>query len=212
MGGKLLATFPVGPLSCNCAIVVDEESRQAAIVDPGDDAEEILAALARLDARPVVLLHTHAHFDHIAAARRVHEVTGAVIALHSADRFLYDRLAEQGRMFGMSFEEPAPIGRDLSDGEEVPFGDSLIRVLHTPGHSPGSCAFLLESTDRVLFSGDTLFSGSVGRTDLWGGSFDTLVASIREKLYCLPPELRVVPGHGEETTIGKERASNPFVR
>jgi glyoxylase-like metal-dependent hydrolase (beta-lactamase superfamily II) len=212
MGGKLLATIPVGPLSCNCSIVVDEESRRAAVVDPGDDAEEILSALARMDARPVVLLHTHGHFDHIAGARRIHDATGAEIALHPADRFLYDGLQEQGRLFGMAFDAPAAVDRELSDGEEVPFGGSSIRVLHTPGHSPGSCAFLLESADRVLFSGDTLFSGSVGRTDLWGGSFDTLAASIREKLYCLPPELRVVPGHGEETTIGKERASNPFVR
>lgn len=208
---RLAEVVRVGPLACNCAILVDEVSGLAAVVDPGDEPARILAALERADARAATLLHTHAHFDHIGGTADVHRSTGAAIRLHPADGFLYDILVEQGRLFGFRFDEPAAVTAPLADGEEIAVGASSIRVIHTPGHSPGSSCFLVGGETPLLFSGDTLFRDSIGRTDLWGGSFPTIERSIRERLYRLPDDLAVVPGHGEETTIGREKKHNPFV-
>lgn len=212
MTARLAEVLAVGPLACNCAIVVDEDSRDAAVIDPGDEPERILAALTRAGARAVALLHTHAHFDHIAGTAGVHRGTGAPIRLHPDDRFLYDILVQQGKLFGFRFDAPVPVTAPLFDGEEIRVGGSILRALHTPGHSPGSTCFLLDGESPVLFSGDTLFRDSIGRTDLWGGSFSTIERSIRERLYVLADDLRVVPGHGDETTIGREKRGNPFVR
>jgi glyoxylase-like metal-dependent hydrolase (beta-lactamase superfamily II) len=209
---RIAEILPVGPLACNCAILVDDVTGIAAVVDPGDEPERILAALDRAGAKPAELLHTHAHFDHIAGAAAVHRATGAAIRLHPADDFLYDMLREQGRLFGFRFEDPVKPTRPLSGDEEIPIGSSALRVIHTPGHSPGSVCFLAGGEAPVLFSGDTLFRESIGRTDLWGGSFPEIERSIRERLYAFPDALRVVPGHGEETTIGWEKRRNPFVR
>jgi hydroxyacylglutathione hydrolase len=209
---RLVEVIPVGPLACNCSIVVDEATRQAVVIDPGGEASRILAALERNGARAVTLLHTHAHFDHIAATAEVHRETAASIRLHPEDDFLYGMLVRQGAMFGFHFEEPDPVTAPLSDGEAIGFGASSVRTIHTPGHSPGSTCFLLSGPAPVLFTGDTLFRDSIGRTDLWGGSFPAIERSIREKLYVLPEDLRVMPGHGEETTIGREKSGNPFVR
>lgn len=208
---KIVATIPVGPLACNCSIVMDETTREAVVVDPGGDAPTILDALRNTKASAVLLLHTHAHFDHIAATSGVQAATNAAIALHREDEFLYEQLAEQGKMFGFSFEPPAPVNRWISDGETFEFGESRIRAIHTPGHSPGSTCFRLEGNDAALFAGDTLFRDSIGRTDLWGGSFETIAKSIRKKIYSLPDSLRVIPGHGEHTTVGREKRMNPFV-
>jgi hydroxyacylglutathione hydrolase len=205
-------TIPVGPLACNCSILVDEAGGEAVVVDPGDEAPEILAALGGLRATAIYLLHTHAHFDHVGATGAVQMATDAPICLHPEDRFLYEQLPNQGRMFGFSFETPRAVNRWIADGDTFEFGGSQIRAIHTPGHSPGSTCFLLEGADPVLFAGDTLFRDSIGRTDLWGGSFSTIEESIRRRLYTLPDELRVIPGHGEETTIGREKRGNPFVR
>lgn len=209
---RLAQIVPVGPLACNCAILVDDATGQAAVVDPGDEPARILAALERAGARAVTLLHTHAHFDHIAGTAEVHRATGAAIRLHPDDRFLYDILVEQGKLFGFRFEPPAAVTAPLSDDEEIAVGGAAVRVIHTPGHSPGSSCFLVGGEAPVLFSGDTLFRDSIGRTDLWGGSFPTIERSIRERLYRLPDDLAVVPGHGEKTTIGREKRSNPFVK
>jgi len=209
---RLAEVIPVGPLACNCAILVDEATGLAAVVDPGDEPARILAGLERAGARAVTLLHTHAHFDHIGGTAGVHRATGAAVALHPADRFLYDILVQQGKLFGFRFEAPVAVTAELSDGDEIAVGASTIRVIHTPGHSPGSTCFLLGGETPVLFTGDTLFRGSIGRTDLWGGSLETIERSIRERLYVLPDGLDVVPGHGEATTIGRERRENPFVR
>ena len=208
---RLAEILPVGPLACNCAILVDDASGLAAVVDPGDEPARILAALGRAGAHAATLLHTHAHFDHIAGTADVHRATGAAIRLHPADGFLYDILVEQGRLFGFRFEQPAAVTSPLSDGEEILVGGSTVRVIHTPGHSPGSSCFLIAGETPILFSGDTLFRDSIGRTDLWGGSFPTIERSIRERLYPLPDDLAVVPGHGERTTIGHEKKHNPFV-
>jgi len=204
--------MPVGPLACNCSIVVDPGTRQAVVIDPGDEADRILAAVEETGARVCALLHTHAHFDHVGATRPVALATGAPVCLHPDDAFLYDRLPEQAKLFGFTLPEPAPIDHPIADGERFPVGAFSILAIHTPGHSPGSCCFLLEGECPVVFAGDTLFRDSIGRTDLWGGSFDQLARSIRARLYALPDAVRVIPGHGEETTIGRERSRNPFVR
>jgi len=209
---RIAATLPVGPLACNCSILVDDATREAVIVDPGDEAPKILAALERAGATAVYLLHTHAHFDHIGATGGVRKATGASVCLHPDDRFLYDQLPDQGRMFGFELEAAPAVDRWIADGETFAFGESRIRAIHTPGHSPGSTCFLLEGDEPALFSGDTLFLGSIGRTDLWGGSFETIETSIRRKIYSLPEGLRVIPGHGDETTVGREMRGNPFVR
>jgi glyoxylase-like metal-dependent hydrolase (beta-lactamase superfamily II) len=206
----ILETIPVGPLQCNCTIVGDRASGEAVVIDPGDEPERIFEALRAHALSPVALLHTHAHFDHIGGSRRVKEATSAPIRLHAADFPLYDRLAEQAGFFGLSAEEPLPPDRPIEDGETIRFGALAVTAIHTPGHTPGSTCYYFER-GAVLFSGDTLFRRSIGRTDLWGGDTETILASIRERLYTLPGDLRVVCGHGPDTTIAEEKRANPFV-
>jgi hydroxyacylglutathione hydrolase len=206
----LIETFPVGPLQCNCSIVVDESSREAVVIDPGDEPERILDALSAAGVRPVALLHTHAHLDHITGTGQVAEETGAPIRLHPADRQLYEALPEQAALFGLSARKPRPLDAPLSDGEVIRFGRSSLRAIHTPGHTPGSMCFVLEGDEPLLFSGDTLFRRSIGRTDLRGGDTEQILASIREKLFALPGGTPVVCGHGPGTTVDEERRLNPF--
>ncbi len=203
-------TFPVGPLQCNCSILVDEATREAIVIDPGGEPERILKALAAARVKPVALLHTHAHFDHITATTELSRVTAAAIRLHPADRPLYDALPEQAAVFGLSAEVPEPPDAPLSDGEVIRFGGFHIRAIHTPGHTPGSTCFALEGESPLLFSGDTLFRRSIGRTDLWGGNTSAILSSIREKLFALPGDTPVVCGHGPGTTIEEEKRLNPF--
>ena len=209
---SLVATFPVGPLGCNCAIVADPETRDALVVDPGDEPDRVLAELERASLRPVGLLHTHAHFDHIGRSALLSRLTGAPILLHASDVPLYRGLKAQGRLFGFALEDPGPVGRTLADGEAIACGGSSLEVFHTPGHTPGSLCFTIAEGGRTLvFSGDTLFRRSIGRTDLPGGSFDEIVASIETRLFRLPGDAFVLPGHGEPTTIAEESRLNPFV-
>jgi glyoxylase-like metal-dependent hydrolase (beta-lactamase superfamily II) len=203
----------VGPLGCNCHVLADESTGEAVVVDPGDDAAEILARVKDLKVK--ALLHTHCHLDHMTATRRLKEETGAAILIHRADKALYDGLVRQyatfGLLFGLSPEgipNPLPADGFLEDGGELAFGRHRLKVLHTPGHTKGSCCFHL---DGLLFSGDTLFRGSVGRTDLPGGDFREEERSIRTRLYALDPETRVFPGHGPETRIGREKSQNAVV-
>ena len=206
----LVETFPVGPLQCNCSILVDESTREAVVIDPGGEPERILEALAAAKVRPVALLHTHAHLDHITGTGQVSGATGAPIRLHPADLPLYEALPEQAAFFGLSAEEPRPLDAPLSDSEIILFGLSSLRAIHTPGHTPGSTCFLLEGDEPLLFSGDTLFRRSIGRTDLWGGDTDMILSSIRERLFSLAGDTRVICGHGEDTTIDQEKRLNPF--
>jgi glyoxylase-like metal-dependent hydrolase (beta-lactamase superfamily II) len=210
--GPFLETIPVGPLQCNCSILGDPGSGEALVIDPGDEPEKILEALRASRLTPVALLHTHAHFDHIGGSRRVHETTAAPIRLHAADFPLYDALPAQAAHFGLSAEDPAPPDRAVEDGEVIRFGGFAVTAIHTPGHTPGSTCYHLNGAGGILFSGDTLFRRSIGRTDLWGGDSRTILSSIRERLYRLPADLRVICGHGPDTTIGEESARNPFVR
>lgn len=209
--GPRIETFPVGALGCNCTILADPVSREAVAIDPGDEAPRILKRLETEGLRLVAQIHTHAHVDHIGGTRAVAESTGARILLHEKDRWLYDNIRMQAEWIGMEVGDPVKPDGYLAEGDEVRFGPYALRTIHTPGHTPGSLCFHLPGKDLV-FSGDTLFAGSIGRTDLWGGSMPQILDSIREKLL-VPFEdgTRVVPGHGPGTTIGAERRSNPFV-
>jgi hydroxyacylglutathione hydrolase len=209
--GPLIRTIPVGPLQCNCSIVADAEAGEAVVIDPGDEADKILLALAATKCRAVALLHTHGHFDHIGGTAGVKRSTNAAIRIHPADRPLYDALPEQASFFGLEALPPLAPDGGFSDGETIEIGRLRLHVIHTPGHTPGSTCFRLEGETPVLFAGDTLFRRSIGRTDLWGGDTEMILSSIREKLFTLPPDLPVVCGHGPDTTIGEERRENPFV-
>ncbi|MNK78026.1 putative metallo-hydrolase [compost metagenome] len=206
----IVETLAVGPLGCNCTILGCPETRKALVVDPGGDADRIAALLDRHGLTPVALLHTHAHFDHVLGASELKERFGAEILLHADDLPLYENVPMQGAFFGFSLPEPAPVDRFVPDGEQLAFGAATGEVIHTPGHTPGSICFHV-GTQKLLLTGDTLFAGGIGRTDLWGGSQTALMRSIRERLLILDPETRVIPGHGPETTLGEEAVNNVFL-
>jgi hydroxyacylglutathione hydrolase len=206
-------TFPVGRLACNCTVAVCSDTGEAIVVDPGDDADQIRAVLARLGASVVKVVHSHAHLDHVLASQEIARPTEAEVLLHPNDRWLWDHVPMQASLFGWSVAPLEPPTGVLTDGQRLSFGRREAEVLHTPGHTPGSVCFLLAPPDErpILLSGDTLFRESVGRTDLWGTSFEELTQSIRERLFDLPGDTAVIPGHGPPTTIGHERVENPFV-
>lgn len=211
----ILERLAVGPLQCNCSILGDEESREALLVDPGDDVELIMERVAKHRLKVVAIVATHGHIDHVGGLAEARQATGAPVLIHEADVFLYKMLPVQAMMIGLGAPQLGN-GEDdldgrLADGQKLTFGKLTAEVLHTPGHTPGSVCFHVGS-DFKLLSGDTLFARGIGRTDLWGGSQEDIVRSIRERLYRLPDETVVYPGHGPQTTIGVERAQNPFVR
>jgi glyoxylase-like metal-dependent hydrolase (beta-lactamase superfamily II) len=199
-----IRTLTVGPLMTNCYVLVS--AGEAIVVDPGWEAERILAELSGLKVLRIVA--THAHFDHVSAVEELRDRTGAEFVMHRADLVLLDVVEEMARRFGLEVRRPRPDGF-VEDRDELRFGDSTFRVLHTPGHSPGSICL---HQGLVLLSGDTLFNGSVGRTDFIGGSFEELERSIRNKIYTLDENTLVYPGHGPITTVGTEKRFNPFVR
>jgi hydroxyacylglutathione hydrolase len=204
-------TFAVPPLGCNCTILGDAVTKQAVVVDPGGAPERILHECAQLGLTVTHILHTHAHFDHFLAAGEIKKATGAVICLHRDDLELWKNVDMQCRLFGVP---PAPVPLPeywLADEEKLRIGQVALIALHTPGHTPGSMSFHLPD-DKLVLAGDTLFRGSIGRTDLWGGDFDAIEQSIRERLYTLEDATAVVTGHGPETEIGLEKESNQFVR
>ena len=202
-------TFPVGPLQCNCTIVGDPISKKAIIVDPGGDAEKIMAEVDALGLKVVSIIHTHAHLDHILAAGEIKKATGASLYLHKEDQFLWDILEEQCRMFGVPYQAIPDPDEWLKDDADLACEGGV--AIHTPGHTPGSMSFWFED-HKLLIAGDTLFKRSIGRTDLWGGDFDTIMKSIKERLMVLDEDAIIVTGHGPDTTIGDELASNPFIK
>ncbi len=204
-------TFPVSPLGCNCSILGDPVTRKAIVVDPGGDHGRILKEVETLGLTVVQVLHTHAHFDHFLASGEIKKGTGASLYLHADDRALWEALEMQCRVFGVPYVAVPPPDAWLRDEGLITIGGIEGVALHTPGHTPGSMCFYFGG-DQLLLSGDTLFRGGIGRTDLWGGSYQAIEQSIRERLYTLAENTRVVTGHGEETVIGLEKESNPFVR
>ncbi len=205
--------FPVGALGCVCTIVADAQAHEAIVVDGGDEVDEIVRRLSARGVRATSLVHTHAHIDHIGALAELRERTGGLGLLHPADLPLYGMLAEQARFLGLG-APPAivPIDGELREGDAVTAGDARLDVLHTPGHTHGSCSFALEFAGRtILLTGDTLFAGAVGRWDIGGTSLADIVTSIREKLFAFADDTVVVPGHGPTTTIGAERRENPYL-
>ena len=210
----IVETFPVGPLACNCTILADESSGEAIVVDGGDGVEEVVRRLNVRNLRARYLLHTHAHIDHIGDLGRLRERAGGQGLLHPADLPLYRALAIQATWIGMS-DPPriVDLDGDLRDGDAITAGDLRLDVLHTPGHTPGSVCFALhDGTTKTIFSGDTLFAGSIGRWDLGGTSMEDIVSSIHRKLMDYADETHVIPGHGPFTTIGTERNSNPYLQ
>jgi glyoxylase-like metal-dependent hydrolase (beta-lactamase superfamily II) len=206
-------TLTVGPLGCNCSIVADLEAKQAIVVDPGGDFDDIRARLDVLGVKVSAIVHTHTHFDHVGCTADLQRLSGAAASIHEGDRFLYDALAEQAALFRIAAPEAADMDDGLVDGRVLRAGAIEMGVLHTPGHTPGSCSFVVSSPGGTLVvAGDTLFRGSIGRTDLWGGDHDAILRSIRGKLLSLPDDAVVITGHGPATTVGHERAHNPFLR
>jgi glyoxylase-like metal-dependent hydrolase (beta-lactamase superfamily II) len=211
MAELIRKTFSVPPLGCNCSIIGDPLTKQAVVVDPGGAHERILHEVRQLGLTVTMILHTHAHFDHFLASGEMKKATGALLCLHEDDRELWDMLDVQCRMFGVPYVPvPAP-DYWLKDEEKLLVGQVTAVALHTPGHTPGSMSFHVPESKLVLV-GDTLFRGSIGRTDLWGGNFEAIERSIHERLYTLHESTLVVTGHGPETEIGWEKHTNQFVR
>jgi glyoxylase-like metal-dependent hydrolase (beta-lactamase superfamily II) len=201
-------SFPVGPLQCNCTVFGDTATGDGYVFDPGGDPELIMQSVQRLGLRIKALIHTHAHLDHFLAAGTLRNQTGATICLQKADKFLWDALEQQCRMFGVPYAPVPDPEHWLEDEEPLECGAGI--CLHTPGHTPGSMSFYFPQ-NQLLLSGDTLFMESVGRTDLPGGNMQQLVQSIQTRLYTLDDSTLVIPGHGPATTIGHEIRNNPFV-
>ncbi|MFO7497011.1 MAG: MBL fold metallo-hydrolase [Desulfobacterales bacterium] len=205
----IIKQLTVGPIMANCFILGCERTREAAVIDPGDETDKILMSLASEKLTLKHILNTHGHFDHVGGNRHLKDTTGADVLIHAADAAMLGQLASSAAAFGLSAQNSPPPDRTLAEGDRVTFGDIALTVLHTPGHTPGGISF---HTDRCVFVGDALFYGSIGRTDFPGGDYDTLIASIRTKLFTLDDETTVYTGHGPATTIGQEKRSNPFVR
>ena len=207
----ILEIFPVGPLACNCTILGDEEAGEAIVIDPGDDVERVYRRLTTLGLKLKQILVTHAHIDHIGGAFRLKRLTGAPIFLNDADLPQLAMMEMQAGWLGMATPETAPPDENLADGQIVGLERYPAQVLHTPGHTQGSVCLYFAPL-KLLVAGDTLFEGSIGRTDLPGGDYGQIIHSIQSRLLPLPDETRVLTGHGPETTIGAERRSNPFLR
>ena len=235
--------IPVGMLQCNCSILGDPETREAIVIDPGDEVDRILAIIAKHKLKVMAIVSTHAHIDHVGGLKKLHDVTHAPVLMNEGDLELYRAMDIQSQFLGIAPPPLANVDSLLAEGDVVRWGGYEARVLHTPGHTPGSISLYLpfamrenednrailasdarQSHDQRtraqgdrdsapwLFAGDTLFAGSIGRTDLWGGSFPEIIRSIRTKLLALPAETIVFPGHGPTTTLANERESNPFLQ
>jgi len=204
----ILDTLPTGPLEVNCYIIGCEATGHAAVIDPGGHVSKILQLLDKHKLKAVMIINTHGHFDHIGGNRGLQEATGAELLIHQDDRLLLAHAGEHAAAFGLRADpSPAPT-RELSGGETLQLGELSLQVIHTPGHSPGGICLYVEDH---LIVGDTLFAGSIGRTDLPGGDHQLLIKNIVEKILVLPEVTRVYPGHGPTTTIGQEKVYNPFL-
>ncbi len=204
----IIEKLEVGMIMANCYILGCEETREAAVIDPGDEADRILYKLAEHQLTVKYIINTHGHFDHVSANKPLKKATGAALLAHPADAPMLTNLAEMASAFGLSAENSPPPDRTVDEGDTIKFGTINLKVIHTPGHSPGGITL---HTDGIAFVGDTLFAGSIGRTDFPGGDFDTLISVIQNKLFPLGDNVVVYCGHGPETSIGQEKKANPFV-
>jgi hydroxyacylglutathione hydrolase len=216
----LQITIQVGMLQCNCSIIADPKTNEALVIDPGDEVGRILELLGRHKLTVKAIVSTHAHIDHVGGLSKLHQYTGAPVMMHRDDVPLYHGMDEQAAFLGVPTPEVGEIDQFLTDGDVLQWGSLAMQVMHTPGHSPGSVSlYLPRDAGKVsapsgpqLFAGDTLFAGSIGRADLWGGSMEQILDSLKSKVMQLPEETVVHPGHGARTTIGEERQSNPYLR
>lgn len=202
-----LETIAAGPLGVNCYVIGCEKTKFGAVIDPGDDAPLIIDSIKRHRFTIQYILLTHGHVDHLAHLAKIKKATGAAFLMHRDDAFLLKGLFAQALMFGLPNPGNPQPDRFLSDGEDIGLGELTIRVLHTPGHSPGSVTYFV---DNKLFVGDLIFAGSIGRTDLPGGDYETLIRSVQDKIFTLDPKIEIYPGHGPATTVGHESRTNPF--
>ena len=205
----IIKNIVVGPLEVNCYILGCEETKEAAIIDPGDNADEIIKIIEREGLKPKYIINTHAHFDHIGGVKEIQDYFKIDFILHKEDLFLIENASEQAAAFGLKPISKPEVNRYINNDEKMSLGNNSITVIHTPGHSPGCVCYYL---DNNLFVGDTLFAGSIGRTDLPGGSYETLISSVKEKLFPLGDSTVVYPGHGPSTTIQSEKEHNPFLK
>ena len=203
--------LPVGMLQCNCSIFGDELSHEAVVIDPGDEIQKILAILAKHQLRVKAIIITHAHIDHIGGAQKLKAATGAPVYMNANDQPLSEHLDTQAAWLGMAAPERTNIDVDAREGEKVVLGPAEFHVLHTPGHTQGSISLWIPAENKLI-AGDTLFLDSIGRTDLPGGDYEQILRSIHDKLLPLQDTTAVIPGHGPNTTIGRERARNPFLQ
>ncbi|MFN0170898.1 MAG: MBL fold metallo-hydrolase [Bryobacteraceae bacterium] len=203
--------LPVGMLQCNCSVLGDESTREAIVVDPGDEIEQILAIIERHQLRVTMIVITHAHIDHIGGAHKLKQATGAPVYMHRDDTLLYDHLDMQAQWLGIRTPERTSIDTEAKDGDTLRMGSTDITVLHTPGHTQGSLCLWMPSEEKLV-AGDTLFRDSIGRTDLPGGDGHQILRSIHDKLLALPEPTEVIPGHGPNTTIGREKQFNYFLQ
>jgi hydroxyacylglutathione hydrolase len=197
----------VGPIQANCYVLGCERTKEAAVIDPGGDVDKILMTLTKDKLRCVYIINTHGHFDHTADNKRLKEVTGAKLVIHRADAPMILDQGSSGSLWGMEVEDSPPPDLYVEEKDVITFGDISLQVLHTPGHSPGGISLV---SDKMVFVGDTLFAGSIGRTDLPGGDYETLIRNVKEKIFPLGDDVVIYPGHGPKTTVGREKRSNPF--
>ena len=207
----IFESFPVGPLACNCTLLGDEQTHEAIVIDPGDEVGRIHRRLTELGLKLKQILVTHAHIDHVGGALKLKRLTGAPIFLNEKDLPLLKMMEAQAAWIGIKTPETAPPDESLADSLVVGLARYPAQVIHTPGHTQGSVCLHFAPL-KLLIAGDTLFAGSIGRTDLPGGNFDQIIDSIHSNLMALPDETEVLPGHGPATTIGEERRSNPFLQ
>jgi hydroxyacylglutathione hydrolase len=204
----IIKELVVGPLMANCFICGCSKTKEAVVIDPGGDANTILLSLADSKLKVKYIINTHGHFDHVSANGKMKDATGADILIHPLDAPMLEKLSSNAAFFGVSVENSPPCDQTLEESDTVSFGDITLKVIHTPGHTPGGISLY---TNGVVFVGDTLFAGSIGRTDFPGGDFNTLISSIKTKLFNMEDNMRVFSGHGPETSIGIEKRHNPFV-